>query len=95
MDKGPIGSDINLRIQNNIQPRMDKSKKFMTMTLISLDQGDTQRIGSVYSARFQRFQSVYLPVLNHIKVIGVAMLQYGESVIIIKVPSIFTVVFLT
>ena len=27
MDKGPIGSDINLRIQNNIQPRMDKSKK--------------------------------------------------------------------
>ena len=21
MDKGPIGSDINLRIQNNIQPR--------------------------------------------------------------------------
>ena len=49
------------------------------MTPISLDQGDTQRIGSVYSARIQRFQSVYLPVLNHIKVIGVAMLQYGAS----------------
>ena len=61
----------------------------------SLDQGESQRIGSVYSTRFQRFELVYLLVLSNIRV---TMMHDGESVIImgiIKLTSIFTIMFLT